>query len=209
MTFPVEPNITIGEAVAARRPEEFYVKEHGLAGDWVGTSAAGSGTNDTAALLALIELAPAGSRIIFDKFSRYRLDPMLLTKSLIIDFNGATIVTQTQTSTTEAPFIRFDGGFGNNYAINAAVKGALSVTLSNPAHASNFARGQVVQLRDQTPLMKWNSGSYTTGQHEMARVRSVSGAVVSFDAPSTDRLQPRRKSCAKCRSSTPRFATRE
>lgn len=169
-------------AYAPQMGKTFYVGQHGLVGDWTGGDAnAGTGTNDTAALNALIAAVPDGSTLIFDAAKTYRLNPLTITgKSLILDFNGAGIVTKTMDAGSlgvAQPFIAWASELGAelNLASAGFARGATEV-ITNPFSAANgLAAGDLVIIRDEAPIAKWDSGTNVSwvGHGEVNIVRSV------------------------------------
>lgn len=173
---------TADATYAPQLGKTFYVDQHGLVGDWTGGDAnTGTGTNDTAALISLIADAPDGSTLIFDAAKIYRLNPLTITgKSLILDFNGAGIVTKTMDAGNLAvaqPFISWTSGLGVelNLASAGFARGATEV-ITNPFSAANgLAAGDLVIIRDEAPIAKWDTGTNVSwvGHGEVNIVRSV------------------------------------
>lgn len=150
----------------------YHVANHNVKGDWTG-GVTGSGTNDTAALQALINTVPEKSTIQFSADKTYRLDNLLITKTLTFDGNGASIVTSPLPG--NAPLFWFRGSIGSLVNINSATEGATTVTCTTAADAGGFAVGDYVIVRDLPTLLKFDGAAsgHTDGRSEINRVLSV------------------------------------
>ena len=150
----------------------YGVDSNGARGDWVGGTT-GAGTNDTAAVQALINAAPAGATIQFTPSKTYRVDNLLVTKTLTIDGNGASIITRPTLGT--APFIWFRGTLGTPVAILAPSTSNVSVTCSTVGNAATFTVGDYVIVGDNPTLARWDGTTsvYAEGRVEINRVASV------------------------------------
>jgi hypothetical protein len=164
----------------------------GLRGDWSGGDAvSGSGTNETVALTALIASVPDGSIIRFNSEKNYRIDPMVITKSVVLDFSEATVTTRTCHATNPAvaeTLFYFQSPTGTARTMNTSARGDTSVTVTTSSQSTDFAAGDYVVLEDRYQTEDWdNPGSFTNtlGRAEMNRVASVNTGtgVVTLAAP--------------------------
>lgn len=160
----------------------YPVWKHGLRGDWVGNAASGGGTNDTAAFAALIEAAPPGATLVFDRRRTYRLDPTVIEKPLTLDFQGSTVATNTTPARgSEKAFLWFRGAAGPEQVMNTLPEGSATVS----GAAGTWVAGDWVVLSDSSELKHWETGTvFTTGRSFVARVESVSGTTLSISEPS-------------------------
>ncbi|WGH20806.1 minor tail protein [Gordonia phage Commandaria] len=169
-----------GTRYAPKTGGTYFVGDHGLKGDWVG-GPGGSGTNDTAALMAGIASVPDGSKIVFDKTKTYRLDPMsLVGKDIELDFNGCTVVTKTMDASNLAaaqPFLSWSSEVGDelSMATAGANRGDTYITMNPFSAANQLSPGDYVLLRDRFPVANWQTGTNMAwvGVGEVAQVASV------------------------------------
>ncbi|WP_248240539.1 hypothetical protein [Microbacterium kunmingense] len=135
------------------------------------------------ALQALVDAAPAGATILFDRAGRYRIDPITINKALHFDLNGSTVITRTRTgSSTEAPLFGFAGSEGAFKTITASVtEGDFTVSVNS---VSGLAVGDWVQIRDSTELLKWDTGAwFSTGQRFLTTIVAIGASTVTLAAP--------------------------
>lgn len=160
-------------------------ENHGIVGDWSG-GVSGHGTNDTAAIQALCDAAPAGAAIQFTKGKTYRFDSLTITKALTLDFAGADLVVKPWDgiAATATPAVWFKGQAGTSRGVATVASGAASVTLTTPADAAEFGPGDWVELFDDHAMTTWNGGTLV-GQYQMSRVLTsdTSTGIVTLSIP--------------------------
>ncbi|AYD82111.1 tail spike protein [Gordonia phage Turuncu] len=196
--------LTQADADAAYAPQIggiYVANSHGLKGDWTGGDAnTGTGTNDTAALLALIDAIPDGSTILFSPASTYRLDPMeIVGRSLTLDFQGAHIITKLMDGVdfaTATPFISWSSEVTAPYNTSSAgvARGGIEV-VTNPYSLSNdFVQDEYVIVRDHKPVAKWDTDVNVSwvGRGEINIVRSISpsSGIVRMQVPLSHDYEP-------------------
>lgn len=146
----------------------FRVSAYGAVGDRV--------TDDTAAVQAAIEAAPAGSTIKFNGEKHYYLRSLgTITKPLTIDGSGCRITCDiTPSGVAGAPLFCFAGSAGAAKAIGAFTRGNGTVTLTTPADASLFDIGDYVIVECADPVNKWDeSGQCYVGNSQMVRITNA------------------------------------
>lgn len=164
----------------AKRNDVFYARNEGLVGDWIGTNETGSGTDDSAALQALIARAAPGSTIMFERDKRYRLKNIVSTKPLTLDFNGADVIVNTRyEGREEHPAIEFSGAIISTYSADSMMRGSTRISVTD---SHNIKVGDVVNVGDLMPLEHWADGhTFAMGRQFTAEVISVDGAVIGLN----------------------------
>lgn len=110
-----------------------------------------------------------------------------LIKALTIDLNSTNLsVKVADSSGNGSPLFWFAGAQGTSYPLGTANSGDITITLSTPEEAANFAAGDWVVIEDNQLLPRWDGSGNSYGNRiEPSRVASVNAAtgVLTLNRP--------------------------
>lgn len=136
--------------------------------------------DDTPRLLRAIDAAPEGAELIFDPNVHYYWTSLTITKSLIINLNGANITLNPYA--TQTPAVWFKGSVGQRYLATADVVEKDRIIKVTGA-STLFAKNDYVVVGDSHVTPPWTGSSTYTGRYELNMVSSVSGDNITLVRP--------------------------
>jgi len=136
-------------------------------------------TDDTARIQRAFDDAVEYAEIVFDPNIYYYFTSILSTKSLTVNFNGASMTVNPYS--TQTPAIWFKGTVGTQYSLNTDL--ADNARVIDVTDASTlFAKHDYIIIGDVKAVPQWANSSITgyTGRSEINQVESISGNSITL-----------------------------
>lgn len=141
----------------------------------------GAETDDTDRVQRAINAAPEYSEIVFDPHKTYSIKSVTCTKSLTINFQGASLLLNPYA--TQTPAFYFKGTVGASSLVSSDVN-AKDRTLTVTGASTLFADEDFLIIGDNHVTPAWSGAATSyTGRYEINQISSISGDTITLTKP--------------------------